>query len=151
MQTKSEKILSFLCMGAFVIFFAVSVSFCFSKPQKSRFLFYFPSYDSKNLCTEVRFLPNKPVQGVEKQFVEELILGPMTNRYIRVFPRDTELSYCFLKDKVLYVGLSDAVLSGVDGLTIKESIDIFRVNIVKNFTFINKIDVSSDGKSVFEQ
>ena len=54
----------------------------------------------------------------------------------------------FLKDKILYVGLSDAVLSGVDGMTIKESIDVFKINIVKNFTFINKIDVSIDGKSI---
>ena len=93
-------------------------------------------------------MPNKAVQGAEKLFVEEVLLGPMTNRYIRIFPRDTELSYCFLKNKDLYVGFNDAVLTGVDGMTIKESIDIFKVNIVKNFTFINKIDVSIDGKSI---
>ena len=147
-RTKSEKIVSFLCICAFFIALAASlVCWCVFQ-KKHRYVFYFPSYGSKNLCTEVRFLPNKAVQGSEKLFVEEVLLGPMTNRYIRIFPRDTELSYCFLKNKVLYVGFNDAVLTGVDGMTIKESIDIFKVNIVKNFTFINKIDVSIDGKSV---
>ena len=148
MQTKSEKALSFLCIGVFIVSLTVSIVCWFAGQKRNRYVFYFPSYDSKNLCTEIRFLPNKPIQGCEKLFVEELLLGPMTNRYKQIFPRDTELSYCFLKDKTLYVGLSDAVLSGVDGMTIKESIDVFKINIVKNFTFINKIDVSIDGKSI---
>ena len=93
-------------------------------------------------------MPARPLQGVESSFVEEILLGPMTNRFQRIFPGDVGLRYCFLKDRVLYVGLDDAALAVTDGMSIRESIDVLRINIVKNFTYINKIDVSIDGKSV---
>ncbi|MCR5762572.1 MAG: GerMN domain-containing protein [Treponema sp.] len=148
-KTKSEKIISFLCIVLICISIAVTLTYWFVSPKNSRMVLFFPSYDSRNLCTEVRFLPKKPIQGIERLFVEELLLGPMTNRYKQIFPRNTELNYCFLKDNVLYVGLNDSVLEGVDGIPIKESIDILKFNIVKNFTFINKIDVSIDGISIY--
>lgn len=148
MQKKSERVVSFLCIGVFFVSLVASVFFYF-RDGKTRKLFFFPSYDNKNLCAEVRYLPKNPIQGSEKLFVEEILLGPMTNRYKRIFPRGTELNYCFLKNDILYIGLGSEVLSGVEGMSIKESVDFLKINIVKNFTFINKIDVSIDGKSVY--
>jgi hypothetical protein len=48
------------------------------------------------------------------------------------------------------VGLSKDALYGVDGVGIRESVSLFRLNIVKNFTYLNKIDVAIDGTSVYE-
>jgi hypothetical protein len=88
-------------------------------------------------------------------FVDDLLLGPMTNRYGRVFPRGTRAEYCFTGadadgGRVLYLGLSQDALFAGDLLSVREEVDLLRLNIVKNFTYLNKIDVAIDGVSVYE-
>lgn len=111
--------------------------------------FYFYSIDKKDVATEIRFLSRNPERGDVQLFVDELVLGPITNRYEKIFAAGTRVEFCTLKDGILYVGLSEDALkstSGMDGL--KQSIDLFKVNIVRNFTKINSIMVYIDGKSV---
>ena len=88
-------------------------------------------------------------------FVDDLLLGPMTNRYGRIFPRGTKAEYCFTDtdgagDETLYLGLSREALFAGDLLSVREEVDVLKLNIVKNFTYLNKIDVSIDGVSVYE-
>ncbi len=151
-MTVSDKSIIRLCAPLFVCVcaFAVSLFFFLSSQPKDRRVLYFFSYDSDRACTEVRYLPSAPVNGSVAMFVDELLLGPITNRYKRLFPRGTTAEYCFEKNGVLYVGLSKDALYGVDGVGIRESVSLFRLNIVKNFTYLNKIDVAIDGTSVYE-
>lgn len=117
---------------------------------------YFPSYDGDGIYSEPRYLKkHADEQNALSAFVDDLLLGPMTNRYGRIFPRGTRAEYCFTGDdrdgnKVLYLGLSRDALFAGDLLSVREEVGLLKLNIVKNFTYLNKIDVAIDGISVYE-
>ena len=117
---------------------------------------YFPSYDGDGIYAEPRYLPRYADDGqAVAAFVDDLLLGPMTNRYGRIFPRGTRADYCFTGEDgagntVLYLGLSRDALFAGDLLSVREGVDVLKLNIVKNFTYLNKIDVAIDGVSVYE-
>lgn len=140
-----------------VLAFVLSLSFYMRGHDKVRRLMYFPSYDAGGVCCEPRYLPKYVDEQLSlSAFVDELLLGPMTNRYGRVFPRGTKAEYCFAGDdgqggKTLYVGLSRDALFAGELLSVREEVDLLRLNIVKNFTYLNKIDVAIDGVSVYEE
>ena len=117
-----------------------------------RRVFYYYSADTHSVATECRFMPLKPVQGKINLFVDDLILGPMTNRYRYLFAPGTKVDFCIRNKKTLYVGLSgDALKTGSEVLDIRSGVELLKFNIVKNFTKINTVMVYIDGKSVFEE
>lgn len=133
-----------------VISLLVSVIVFNTKDFGIRRTFYFYSIDKKDIATEMRFLSRNPQQGDVQFFVDELVLGPITNRFQRIFPAGTKVQFCTLQDDVLYVGLSEDALKGNSSMEdLSKSIDLFKVNIVKNFTKINTVMVYIDGKSVW--
>ena len=141
-----------LAVSAFVL----SVFFSIKGHRQDRSLMYFPSYDGDGIYSEPRYLKkHDDEQNALAAFVDDLLLGPMTNRYGRIFPRGTRAEYCFTSDdrdgnKVLYLGLSRDALFAGDLLSVREEVDLLKLNIVKNFTYLNKIDVAIDGISVYE-
>ena len=136
--------------------FALSMFLYCKGNDKSRMLMYFPSYDGDGIFCEPRYLvKSHDGQQAVTAFVDELLLGPMTNRYGRVFPRGPKAEYCFTGTEgddgvVLYVGLRREALFAGDLLNVREEVDLLKLNIVKNFTYLNKIDVAIDGISVYE-
>lgn len=138
------------------IAFAVSLFLYFKGHDRERRLMYFPSYDGDGFYCEPRYLRKvADDQQALSAFVDDLLLGPMTNRYGRVFPRGTRAEYCFTGEDgnggtVLYLGLSRDALFAGELLSVREEVDLLRLNIVKNFTYLNKIDVAIDGVSVYE-
>ena len=146
-----RRFVSYMFLGIFVLAFVLSAVFYSQRQARVRKVLYFPSYDSELLCTEARYVPADVHQGEISFLLDELLLGPITNRYKRIFPRGTRAAYCFEKDNTLYVGLSEEALQEVGGHSIREGVDLLRLNIVKNFTYLNKIDVSIDSKSAFEE
>ena len=132
-ENSKQKVLPAIAAGVFcgaLIFSAVR--FAFSGPLY-RSVMYFPSFDTASLCTEVRKLPS--VHGKERVsvFVDELLLGPMTYRYKNLFPQGTRAEFCFVKDKVLYVGLNETALS-LHGEVVppKEGVELLKKNILRN-------------------
>src|SRR5574344_3148581 len=128
--------------AALIIFFG-SLLFSYSKyvfeRPGHRYVMYFESLDDR-LCTEARFLKRKPVQGREHLFVDELLLGPLTNRYRPLFAPGTKAEFCFVRGKTMYVGLSkDAVQISAKSVDIKKGMELFKENILRNFTNIDTI------------
>ena len=152
----SRLSIRFFAVGLAVLSFALSVFFFLKGHDRSRMLMFFPSYDGDGIFCEPRYLAKLPdEQQAVAAFVDELLLGPVTNRYGRGFPRGTKAEYCFTsadgaEGKVLYVGLSRDALFAGELLSVKEEVDLLKLNIVKNFTYLNKIDVAIDGISVYE-
>lgn len=90
------------------------------------------------------------VQSVQA-FVDDLLLGPFTNRYKAVMARGTRVEFCFEKDRVLYLGLSaDALKPDAETSDIRGGVELIKENIVKNFTNFNKICIFIDGVAVLE-
>ena len=140
----------------FFLFFIVV--FCFSvlqykiDGQRERKVYYFSTLDSSELYSEIRYEPkNLKESGADEvaYFVNELLLGPMTNRYRPLFSLGTKVSYCNLAADTLYVGLSeDALLEKGRAQSIKDGTEFFKMNVLKNFGNINTIVMFIGGKQV---
>lgn len=117
--------------------------------KKNRYIVYFDSPDSNYLCTETRFLSKVPEKSKEAAFVEDILLGPLTNRYKPLFNTNTVCNFCFIRDKTLYIGLSkEALEQNDDTVEIKRGIEILKTNIFRNFKNISTIEMYIDGKEV---
>ena len=125
------------------------VSLARLRTDRERAVMYFTSFGTDKVCAEVRYLPKNPIQGEVAFFVDELLLGPMTNRYKPLFARGTRAEFCTQEGDTLYVGLSgDALSVSKESADIETGIELLKVNIVKKFTKINTVLVYIDGKSV---
>ena len=115
-----------------------------------RRILYFKSMDTSATVCEDRFIRVDGGMDEVSAFVDELLLGPMTNRFVRLFPLGTKAEVCFLQGDTLFVDLSaDALLSSPETCTVKEGVRMLKENIVKNFTNINTVDVFIDGMSAW--
>ena len=99
-----------------------------------RYVFMFQSAATGKICMESRYLPRRPVQGKVNCYVDELLLGPLTAEYCPLFTRGTRAQSCFVRDGILYVDLSDALISESDGASeIGQGMELFRKNILYNY------------------
>jgi len=117
-----------------------------------RRVFMFQSAATGKICMESRYLPRRPVQGKVNCYVDELLLGPLTAEYRPLFTRGTRAQSCFVRDGILYVDLSDALISESDGASeIRQGMELFRKNILYNFKNINTIEVFVAGNHAYEK
>ena len=129
-----------------VLFLAVHI---FSHLGTDRRVFIYPVSGSSKNQKEVRYLASNPVQGKIWYYVDELLLGPSFYRGRPLFTLGTRVDYCFLRDKTLYVGLSEeAALQGSGSRNIEESVSLFKKNIKKNFAGIKYIELFIDGNFI---
>ena len=134
-----------------------AIIFCISfllRNDRTRRIFLFRTFDSEKICFESRYLKKMSARSKDRDedvslFIEDLLLGPFTNRYKSLFSMETRLEFCFSREKTLFVGLSaEALKPGNDNRDIKGSVELLRENIVKNFTNFNKICIFIDGIQV---
>lgn len=144
-----KKALPFTALILILATFLYSFSKFTINRKQDRYILYFDSPGFNELCTETRFLSKNTYQSKEMAFVEELLLGPVTNRYIPLFNKKTVCDFCFVREKTLYVGISkEALLVSKETAEIKRGIEVFKKNILKNFKNINTIEMYIDGKEV---
>jgi hypothetical protein len=131
--------------------FCISMLFWGISYKGKRYVLLFRSSESKDLCLESRYIRTYKGQSSVSAFVDELLLGPETERYRPLFSPGTRASFCFVRDRVLYVNLTGHLLSETGGsCTIKDGMNIFKSNIKKNFKNIKKIEMFADRKSMYE-
>ncbi|MCK9168905.1 MAG: GerMN domain-containing protein [Treponema sp.] len=111
----------------------------------------FESLDNGKVCMESRYLPLKTVQGRVNMYVDELLLGPETDRFRPLFSAGTRTVSCFKRGGTLYVELSDTLLTEAgEASAIKTGIELFRKNILHNFENIHTVEVFVGGRPVYE-
>ena len=85
--------------------------------------------------------------SIEKTIVNELIRGPVSNRYERTFSDSAELISVETKEKVCFVNFSSGFLSGIDGdLTAERTAVYSVVNSLTKLPEIKKVQILIDGK-----
>lgn len=115
-----------------------------------RRIFVFESYDSTEKSMEVRYLHKKEGEEAVREFVEELLLGPETDRYIRLFPYGTKLLSCFIRDGVLYTDFSEDAALSMDGTTETErACELLWENVMQNFSDLSEYRVFMMGNEVY--
>lgn len=150
--TKVKKAFPYSALIIFFVALILSFIIYLVKRPGDRYVFYFDSLDSKKVCTETRYLPSNPPVSKINSFVDDLLLGPMTNRYLPLFNKDTHKTFCFVEGKTLSVGISkEALQISSQTADIYRGMKLFKQNILKNFNNINTVDLYIDGVYVEEE
>ena len=144
---KKKLVIPFFALAA--LLFAVSLLLYLKAPAGYRRTFVFPLLGSEKPVTEIRYLSREPAQGDIPLYIDELLLGPQTQRARPLFSPGTTCDFCFVREKTLYVGLSKAVLYQ-DGAAadILDGIALFKANILHNFRAVSAIELFIDNKIV---
>ena len=143
-----EKIVALIILASLCI---ISLSLFFIFNKKARFVFYFQHRDTGVLQVESRYLPKVKKGDRLNLLIDELLLGPMADRSLPLFPRNTRSLSTALVGKTLYVNLSSEALNILDeASTNKEGAALFRKNIFRNVRKIDIIQIYIDGSSIYE-
>ena len=141
-------IISLVIIGLFV--FSL-MGYIVSKNSHRR-IFIFPSADDGKYIIEYRNLTNKPHQGDIQLYIEEILLGSTVERTKLLFTPGTRVLSCFERKHVLYLNLSNDLLSMGHGVVeIREGTELLIKNIKENFSEIDDVQIFIDGKSAFEK
>ena len=141
-----------------IIASALGAAFLFSlavfqaKTPGRRYVFRFQSVDSGRNNIEWRFL--KKIKGSQKQalYVDELLLGPRTERSRPLFSPGTKAEFCFERGRVLYVCLTSSSLEKTGNASeIMDGIALFKKNVNAAFPMLKKIEIYIDGKGILEE
>lgn len=140
-----STILKILLLAVFVF----SATLYFVKTPGRRFLFRFESVDKGKSSLEYRILPHRKGDDAISLYVDELLLGPKTERARPIFSPGTESEFCFLREKTLFVNLSGELLyrTGNAG-EIMAGIELFKKNILKSFPKVKSVEIFIDGKEM---
>lgn len=153
---KSKSI--FQGMGAsifLILVLVVSISLYDSKNIGKRRVLCFEAVDGSGLYIESRRITEySSVQGRDvhvQQFVQELLLGPVTNGFKSLFLQGTRLESCFMQDNILFINLSkEALFPGATTSATKDGVDLLVYNIKKNFSWVKSVEIYIDGNKVYE-
>ncbi len=105
-----------------------------------RRLFYFPVYGSDEIVIEERYLDKKYTGDKVRNYVDELLLGPVTERARPIFNKGTKAQYCFIRNHVLYLGVTDTVIDNLaEDSTVSKDIELLKTNVRKNFSNIRDV------------
>lgn len=141
-------IISLIVIGLFVFSY---MGYLVSKDSHRR-VFIFPSAEDGKYIIEYRNLTNKPHQGNIQLYIEEILLGSTVERTKLLFTPGTRVISCFERKHVLYLNLSNDLLSMGDGVVdIREGTELLKKNIKENFSEIDSVEIFIDGKSAFEK
>ena len=141
-------IISLIVIGLFVFSF---MGYLVSKDSHRR-VFIFPSAEDGKYIIEYRNLTNKPHQGNIQLYIEEILLGSTVERTKLLFTPGTRVISCFERKHVLYLNLSNDLLSMGDGVVdIREGTELLKKNIMRNFSEIDSVEIYIEGKSTFEK
>ncbi len=139
---------AFIIIVSFVVLFSLLFFIVFYPGKRAAFIF--ESMDSDYLYIEHRYIPRDSAQGDISYFVDELLLGPISNRYKPLFVNGTRAVSCFLaEDKTLYIDLNEKAL--LPGKTTSDTIyacELLKKNVLKNHKYVDTIKVFIMGNLV---
>ena len=129
-----------------------SLIFYFVELKSYRKVFIFQCIDDDKTHFEVRYLPKVDKEQQIKQYIDDLLLGPINDRYRPLFPAGTKINSCFVRDKKLYIDLSEEALlqEGISSET-KIAVELLKLNITKNFNGIDDVILFMMGQEVYTQ
>lgn len=127
----------------------VSIS---DRKADNRFVFLFESLDDEELHIEVRYINTVPEEDDVNCFVNEILLGPVTNRYRPLFARGTTVRSCFMRDGILYIDLSEeALLAAGSSSETERACNLLKESISLNFRQVDDIKLFISGIEAYKK
>lgn len=143
-------IYSYILLTVIVLSAAVSFVVWTIRFPGIRRTFVYESTSSDSYSIESRYLVSNPEQGKIRNYIDELLLGPISEHCRPIFADGTRVLSCFRRNSVLYVELSDDFLHDDPEKTdFKKKLELFKRNIIRNFPGIKKVVVFAGGNELF--
>ncbi|MFW6338691.1 MAG: GerMN domain-containing protein [Alkalispirochaetaceae bacterium] len=130
------------------LFISILAVILFPQEQSRRVLF-FPDGVTGELGGEEHLVPRRSDrQAAIEEFLEELILGPITLGAVRVFPAETEIALLMLREKELYIDFSPEILDLEEetNTSFDDALEMTKYNLRYNFPFLRSITVTVSGQ-----
>ncbi len=138
--------------AAIAVIFLFSAAAYFIKTPGSRYVFRFQSVDSGRANVEWRLLPRRKGSQKPALYVEELLLGPKTERARPVFSPGTRATFCFERDRVLYVNLTrDLLERSGNASEIMEGMELFKKNVRAAFPRLKQVEIYIDKRGLVQE
>lgn len=142
-----KKVVLFSVFG---IILAVSLCFYFFHFRGFRYSFRYRISGSQKMVFETRAVPSVSGTSMLTLYVEELLLGPSSQRARPFFPLGTRVLFCFERNGTMFLNLSEqAVMDFSPEVNLQDSYELLKMNVKANFPSIKKIELFIDGNPVF--
>lgn len=145
LRIHSYILLAVIALSATVSFIVWAVHF----PGVRR-TFVYESAASGSYSIESRYLVSDPEQGKIRNYIDELLLGPISEHCRPIFADGTRVLSCFRRNSVLYVEISDDfLLDDAEKTDFRKKCGLFKKNIIRNFPGIKQVVVFAGGNELF--
>lgn len=142
----------YIFVSVVVVLLVLSLISYFSINKGVRRQFIYESVDGKTKYIESRYLSSNPEGGNVVKYVEELVLGPVTERAKPLFPIGTKVLHCFERDGTLYIDLSfQSLLTNDLDRDFEKVFALAEKNIKYNFPSIKHVEFFVEKRNVFEK
>ena len=150
-RNRNVKLSSFILILFLIVSFAVSVGFWLAGKPGVRRIFIFPQTHGNRYIVESRRLPLFPAQGKYENYVDELLLGPLSEQTSPIFYGGTRIISCFERENILYVNISsDFIYDDAQSADFRGGVNLFKKNIAVNFPHLKRVELFVDGKIPFD-
>ncbi len=123
----------------------------FQNRKYNRFVMFFKNSITKEIETEIRFVPKQLNKPKEVLFFEELMLGAVNHEHYLFLNPEEKLNSCFVKDTVLYIDFPESFLQSVkDDFNSDDISFLLEKNIFTNCLNINSVFISVNGTKIYE-
>jgi hypothetical protein len=143
LQNKRNRRLLFLALlGVFAF-----AEFMISGLVRRTFVFY--SINDGMVAVEDRMLKRSPSRELDiARYVEEVLLGPISQDSAPLFPPETRLRSLLYRDGVVYADLSEsAALPPLDDGDVFRNLYTLNTGIRRNFSFVKDVRLFIAGKA----
>ncbi len=134
-------------LGVLILSVAIFLTFGNSRVRR---IFFFPRNALGAIGAEARFVTNySDREGDIREFVEGELLGPVNHILRPLFPREASVRSIFVRNRVLYLDLSEdiAVFDGNLPLKGRDALDLLRKSISFNFPLIRESVILLGGQA----
>lgn len=136
----------------FVTALVISLIFISARKADGRYVFLFESLDDADVHVEVRYINTVPDGDEITCYLNDLLLGPSTNRYRPLFASGTTLRSCFLRNGTLFIDLSgEAMLQAGASSETERACSLLKENITSNFSRVDDIQIFILGNEVYRE
>ncbi len=143
---KTKIIFGILLLGTILAVFFINAN-----SEYNRFVLFFKNSITKEIETEIRYIPEQNIKDIDVAFCEELILGPVNHQNYEFLQRGGKVNACFVKNGVLYMDLPETFLKVInEDFTNDEIAYLLEKNIFTNCKHINSAFISVNGRKIYE-
>ncbi|GHV10478.1 hypothetical protein FACS189485_23580 [Spirochaetia bacterium] len=113
--------------------------------------FVFYSINNWSMIVEDRMLKRSPDQELDiGRYVEEVLLGPVSQESAPLFPRETRLRSLLYRNGVVYADLSEsAALPPIEGGDVFRNFRTLNEGIRRNFSYVKDVRLFVAGNPAF--